>query len=1073
MNKDSQTILNNINKIRRHSIAAYSISGAVLILSLLMSISMIGAYIGYIITLSFLIKLTYFTASSIALLYAAKVSIFGRIYPIFNNDAIVFKLEKNYANFNGTLISAVQFIKSNTLKTKKFSPYMLSLLLKDAACKSAMLKPSCMVQKKHLKLNFIIFSAIFTIFIVQYVINSSHFIDNLNTIFTTTIEPTNIGPLNPDSSDLHPLPLLGDITLDYTYPFYTGLAPKTVTNSSGDIEAIKGSEVKISAICKYPLKTANIVLDKKLKVPLKITDDNKLTCEIKLMEDGIYSFEMLAKNEKLASDYNPLSIKIIKDLDPQIAIINPKKKISVSEKDSVKLEHESCDDFGLKEISLHYNINDLEENNIILHSFKNNRKTFKNTYQWDLNPLSLKSGDNVTYHLEVKDNDTVSDPKIPSDSQIYHLEVYSYNEKHKEIIDLQAALSQEMSNLLSDELTSRKEVVKSMEPTDSKIIDREQLIYSRENIYEKAKNVISMFDKTINEMTNDVLANYSVYYILNNVRDSFRELMENNMSAFWLNETQTKKDTSSNIFPTVTEKLYSKEIAFLEKNIPLLDELLKKQKLEEFLATSSELNKSREDIERLLDTLKNNPDIEIDEKTMNELKNIRNTLKTIMEKLASLSKKFMEKYLNNDDRNSLESAEMQEELQNMENAFQNKDLNSALMAAKQLLNSLEKTIEKFKYAAFQNTKPLYSKLFDKIEGALEQITELESEERELTLKTEELKKNVTDRTYKSMDNLFEEFFKKQKERLTIISTNISEMGDSVSQLSHPTTTQLPTLNIPTIFSYDAVEKSIPQIKDKISYLFEMLDGWDVPESLKLSKETLWRQKRLYSEATKITNSTFINKIPHLFQQTTNLNSSIDLNKLIVNDLTSFLESLKQQELTNLTNEEKTILNEYSESQSLLQNRTATLQNTIKELQKQIPVLNDDVQNKIGEASNSMKLANNKLNHLNLPVALVHERESLYFLEQAKNSVEQTKKMIANSLTPGEMPIPFPIPRFQGIFKQGSNGMYGASTENVEIPTGDKFTVPKEFREDILKGMSGSFPAKYETLNKSYFLKLLK
>ena len=46
-------------------------------------------------------------------------------------------------------------------------------------------------------------------------------------------------------------PLVGDVRVTYTYPAYTGLAPRTVEGSTGDVAAVKGTRVRIET---HPLR---------------------------------------------------------------------------------------------------------------------------------------------------------------------------------------------------------------------------------------------------------------------------------------------------------------------------------------------------------------------------------------------------------------------------------------------------------------------------------------------------------------------------------------------------------------------------------------------------------------------------------------------------------------------------------------------------------------------------------------------------------------------------------------------------------------------------------------------------
>ena len=53
------------------------------------------------------------------------------------------------------------------------------------------------------------------------------------------------------------VPLVGDVRVTYDYPAYTGLPPRTVEGSTGDIAAVKGTHVRIET---HPLRPARRAL---------------------------------------------------------------------------------------------------------------------------------------------------------------------------------------------------------------------------------------------------------------------------------------------------------------------------------------------------------------------------------------------------------------------------------------------------------------------------------------------------------------------------------------------------------------------------------------------------------------------------------------------------------------------------------------------------------------------------------------------------------------------------------------------------------------------------------------------
>ena len=72
------------------------------------------------------------------------------------------------------------------------------------------------------------------------------------------------------------VPLVGDVRITYSYPAYTGLPPRTVEGSTGDIAAVKGTRVRIET---HPLRSARRALlllgehGEKGEIAAKLTGD--------------------------------------------------------------------------------------------------------------------------------------------------------------------------------------------------------------------------------------------------------------------------------------------------------------------------------------------------------------------------------------------------------------------------------------------------------------------------------------------------------------------------------------------------------------------------------------------------------------------------------------------------------------------------------------------------------------------------------------------------------------------------------------------------------------------------------
>lgn len=1064
MDKYSIHIVNRINKIQRYTIAIYILSSCISALTILMLATLISIPFNDLLTSSYVIKLSYSVSTVLLLIYLTVRFNYSKIHPVTNKQTLALKLEKKFPRLNTSLISSIQFINNHELlSSKTFSTHMVLSLLKETCDKISNLKTFSILDKKFLIYVFSGFIFTSIICAVQYNYNPTLFINNIKAYTEPFNTRTNDLPVNTNLQST--IPTLSDITLKYTYPFYSGLKPETILNTNGDIRALKGSFVDFSAISNHPVQSADITFNKNIHTPLTITDGKLLNGEIQLFEDGLYHIALKINNEPLHTNTESHTITIIEDQFPEISLLNMESNSIVSEKGFLNMEYSCNDDFGVKYISLNYNINNLNDTIITLKTFNNNKLKFKDSYNWDLNTLNLKPGDKMDYYLEVKDNDTVSGPKS-STTKIHHIEILDDDKNHKDAIDSQATLLNKMKELLSDETANHNKVLNIMNSDINQFATKTSLISAREAIYKKSRHLLPFFDKTINMMQNDVSANSSIMYIINNLKETFDRITRKEISTFRLNVSHYMKDEDFNSFLSSLETSYTPVIKFLEKSILLLEKLLERQTLNEFLKDSEYIDQYKERLDSLLNQMKNDLNAKTHENLINELNKISKITKQIMEELSDLPEKLSDNLKDSD------SKDMQDELQKLADLIQGNDLESATNSAKKTLDLLKDMLESIKAAAAQSASNAFSEFLESINNLIKQLEDTENEEKDLELETKTLKKKIDKRTEESTNGLLETLFVNQKERLKTIISNNSKTDITFKQIaknsSSPNHPPLPEFNS----QYPFIENEINKMKEDYKFLSEMFNEKDINESLKLAKGIQQSLSRLYSRVTKLEITVNPQLRDKIATTRKSISSSTGLNNQIVEDLDSFFRMAKQEKITNQTAGEGLMIKEFSNTQSLIHGKTTNIQSDINELQKETSIIGNEIKESLNKASNHMQSAKNKLDRDSLNDAIVEERNALYNLQQTIGSLNKVKEMVTTGLSGNGMKVPFFKPGFPGG-QQGSNGIYGLSVEKVEIPSEHSYKVPKEFREDILKEMKGNFPVKYEPLNRDYFKELLQ
>ncbi|MBW7943511.1 MAG: hypothetical protein H3C64_14270, partial [Candidatus Kuenenia stuttgartiensis] len=560
------------------------------------------------------------------------------------------------------------------------------------------------------------------------------------------------------------VPVIGDITVCYRYPLYSGLETKTIYNTSGNIKALKGSEAQISAVSGRPVTSAKIIYNESAIIPLAVENNKAMSGVLQVLENGSYCFEIKDLNGRITRDPALYTVEVIPDLPPETSVIAPAKDLVVNEKDVVNLQYNAKDDYGLAEISLAYEVGN-EKNTRHLSRFDKRQLFYNGTYKWSLSELRLQPDDKVAYYIEAKDNDTISGPKTGK-SKTYYLEIYSSRKKHQELIKLQELLVKEALWLLSDDLVNRID--------DEKCASKEYLLMRQDIINERVSVINRLFTDILVGMQEDVRANYSVYYALENLRKKFRDVTEQKQTAIQKAMLAIVGNDVPLAMLLELQVIQDREVTEVEDMILFLNEMIQKQKLDDVIDTGNNLLQSQNTLEKLLNQMRETGDMELNEKALAELNNIENAIRQMMMKLMQMAQsEHMDEFLNADALKGIEQDDIMGDLNEMKNALKNGDSETAIEAAKRMLSSLQKMMDQMNSASQGLTDSFYSDTMEKMDTMLDNLSELENKQRTLAEKTEDLRQEVQKRVSESTNETLKSFFEKQEKRIEGLKQDIA------------------------------------------------------------------------------------------------------------------------------------------------------------------------------------------------------------------------------------------------------------------------------------------------------------
>lgn len=1109
---DSQGIINaSLRTVCKDGIKNRVYSGMLLLFSISLFLLMIGAA-GVDILFRFPMGLSVFYAGSLIVLCLAFYRVLLLpLLSLLRRDNIALLIEQKYPSLNDRLISSIQLSADKSQKKiSGYSEQLISMLMDDTAKQLRQLDLSHVISKRFFRLSCVVLIASVFIFSVICASKPSYIKKNIPSLLSYLRNGKVIGD---DGLVVSPGPVIGDIAVSYRFPLYSGLQPKTVYNTSGDIRALKGSEVRMSAISDRSLLSAAMIFNNSTKIPFEVENGHTIKGVLSLLESGTYIFETTDSHGRTVQDVTSHTIQVDPDHFPEVTINVPAKDLTVHEKDTVELRYTAKDDFGISEISLVFEQGD-EKNTKVLASFAKKQLQYSGAFIWSLSELTLQPDDRITYHIEVKDNDAISGPKV-NRSATYCLEIYSSRKKHIELVQLQETLLQELIHMLSDDLVKRID--------DEKCTVKEYLIMTQDSIQERGERIVNLFTDILVGMQDDVRANYSVFYSLENLKNKFRNVTEKKRAAIRQSVINAGESTIPVSLLHDLQKSQDEEVVEVEDCIIFLNDLIRKQKMEEVMDTGKNLVRSRDNMEKLLEKLREGEDAKLSEKVLSELKRIEETIRQMMEKLMQMAQgEHMDEFLNADALKRIEQNDIMKEMAEMKDAFNKGDLDAALQAAQRFLSALQGMMDQLESSAQNFTDSTYNKMLEDTNQLLDKISELENKEKKLTDNTDALKRDIQKRLSEATEEIFQSFFKKQKERVSAIKRDVNDIKDILAenkllqeylQVSHElkrmseeremmtdrfrelfedeewdadhdkfdkvTETAKKNAELNRAINKDplqrdflSVSRDIPQAEESLSHLEEMLNAREVRDSLDLAKElsgklNQWnsRMKHTLGQKTGAPKGEITQRDRVVPER---VDDAARQNQQIIQDLEIMMRTLEDQQLASMTQEEQDTLQKYAKEQKDLQEETDDLREMAGKLSQKNPFMDENADNQLNLAAKSMEGAGKKMEKSDVQGALIDERESLYRLAEAKKGAEMAKDRIAKGMMGSGMPMPMPVP-FRG---QRGEGQFDASTEKVEIPSEEAYKVPKEFREDILNALKEGLPEKYKDLNKDYYQRLV-
>lgn len=308
------------------------------------------------------------------------------------------------------------------------------------------------------------------------------------------------------------LPRFRELHVDVYAPDYTGLDAESYEYPFSRIEAFPGSRMEVRARPNKSLEQVeyiSIAEGDSISMEPSDDDDSVYTASLNVMDVDTASFNLVDEHGLTNRNNFEFEIELREDQTPTVDILNPEQDKQMTSPGPVDLVYEVADDFGFTAVNLYYELRKAYVDEPITGSVNLDVPSGTEAiddFVWDLNELRMGSMDELTYWIEVSDNNTVTGPQT-GQSAPQTITIQSLAEQLTDQSEREDDIERSMDDIQSqyDQFRDRMEELRQEvrenpdgEWEQSQIL--EDMKEQRENLEEEVENLQRDFE----ELTEDL-----------------------------------------------------------------------------------------------------------------------------------------------------------------------------------------------------------------------------------------------------------------------------------------------------------------------------------------------------------------------------------------------------------------------------------------------------------------------------------------------------------------------------------------------------------------------------------------
>ncbi len=807
---------------------------------------------------------------------------------------------------------------------------------------------------------------------------------------------------------------VGDLVLKYTYPSYTGLDPKVVPNSTGDVRGPPGTFVEVTARSADAVEAAGLVAYGEA-FDVDVGEEGRtLTASFRIQvpdPDPVEPIETPSYHLVLYRDGEPVpsrdfAIETEEDLPPEVMLDGAEDQVEVAVDQAIVLNWRARDDYGISVVKLR--LNGVSQDTKLYAAEARRAEAFDDLMVIP-RALGLEPGDEAELAIAAWDNDTISGSKA---GQSRTIKVIVLGAKGLE--DRIEARQEELLVLMVPILAEFLVEPWAVGSTAGELAKWGEEVARR---YTPLSDAAERLWQGMMDDTQDAA-------IVQSVLTSGRNLIRYTQVAY----TPGSREAPRSEDYLVTAELRDKAITSVEQAILALDRMKRMRALRDVAAAAEDLEQAAKNLKEMLD----NPDAEAQE-ILARLDQLERVMDKLMESAAKLDPGGLKEFLN----------QRENEIGNIMDEIRKAVAEGRMDEARELMERLQKMIEEMSEGIKQEMESRTQEGNDAMQAAADlkkELKRLEDEQRSLQANVQELRDSDDAEASKKAQDLWKKIEKKTREA--------SEMGGMYSL-------ELEASKRP----FYEVERTRSAM-DAQSALFEAVTARD----LRGSKDAVFDADQQWLHAWRTANSEKARRDIEGPQP-----GEIERIRTVLHQVEELLDELDRQS-QDLDPNVQEKAQELEDRQRDLENELERARQQAKELSKQFPVQPQgmrealkEANERMGEAGDDLKQGRPMQAEGSQGVAAERLKEAREALDQAMEQARQQQQQMQQKGKKGQQ-------------SQDSEGDRNNSDkhmpEPMEIPGREEFRTPEEYRRALLEGMEGEVPEEFRALKKRYYEELV-